>query len=99
MQHVQNQLKPNQRHSFYIHIPVEIEVGSMVHVVLLEDVKKTHVNVIGRWCEVIKINSDILEVEYRNKKFIVGLYAIELFIFGGLAIQNKEFDIKRVLKK
>jgi len=83
----------------YIHIPVEIEVGSMVHVVLLEDVKKTHVNVIGRWCEVIKINGDILKVKYRNKEFVVGLYAIELFVFGGLPIQNREFDIQRVLKK
>jgi len=83
----------------YIHIPVEIEIGSMVLVVLNKNVNKSYIDLIGRWCEVVKIKNNKIQVTLLNRKFYVGLYNIEEFTFGDVIIQNPDFNINKVIKK
>lgn len=84
----------------YIRIPVEIEVGSMVLVVLIDDVKNNnHYNLSGKWCEVIKFVKDKIQVSLLTHKFYIKLYNIDKFVFGGIIMDNPDFDIKRIIKK
>jgi len=83
----------------HIHIPVEIEVGSLVLVVLIDNVKNNNYNLAGKWCEVIKIVGTKVQVTLLKRKFYVESYNIDKFIFGGLVMENPDFDIKKIIKK
>lgn len=79
-----------------MNIPVEIEIGCMVFVVL------SHINddqlreVVEKWCKVIDVYNDSVKIE--EMSFRIPLYAIEYFTFGNVKIPNPDFNFQKILK-
>ena len=79
-----------------MYIPVKIEIGCMVHVVLILKKSNEYINTIEKWCIVKEIFDNTVRIDDTLDK--LPLFAIELFTFGGVIIPNLEFDLNKVIK-
>ena len=82
-----------------MYIPLKIEIGCMVYVIIPSKVNNKHFKTFEKWCEVTNIFLNDVGVFEDNSHHIIPLYLIKFFTFGGIVIINPDFDIGKALKK
>lgn len=79
-----------------MNIPVKIEIGCMVFVVLSYIDEDKSINVVEKWCKVIDIFTDSIKIE--ETPFRILLHRIEFFTFGGIILPNPDFNFLKIIE-